>query len=590
MAINPQDSAARIRLAKSLAYSHQQLKRYHLMRADTIQAYLGVRPDDSSMYYQSSEDYHDQLPQGNLLQLAAISHQISLAYGDLEFLAEGRTPDKIGTAENLEMAQNRMIKLLDGGETSRRIAADSFFGYGVAKVGIGRLPLAAQSATGLTYGPCYWRVGQEQFLYDMTARHWNDVAIMGDWYMCPVDEAVERFPQHADRLQRATAFGRMDSPTVHAHAVDQFSAQPMVLLFDAYFPGTNVVGTWDIRPDSFGGIEEPPLGLQDFDGHWSGVYSVLTHLYSPDELVPVSMAESFKGFHYLFNRLLKLTADQALTAKFNPLYTAAAEKDMEAVWNAEDRVPVGVMDPTRFGQFESPGPTQSQTAYLAATMSFFKEMTLNLDQRLGLAPSAGTATQAQLLANAGDGIIQEMRRKFNKTLQMVGYKLGHLLMNSPELALKQQRPLVPGSQIPITIQWPPPGGLQDERIDDYDINIEPRSLEIRTPEIRLQRIYQMASQMVPLFQARQQGAPINPEEILKTFARLSGERDLLAWFEELDPEYTMQKQQSRATAKRADVGQYVRHNTSERTNAGNLTQSLTQTPGEGSAPGFQFGV
>ena len=543
------------------------------MRDNTIRASLGANPNMAT-YAMSNrqEKYVNSLPKGNLLQMASLSLQIALAYGEPEFLVTARVPQQQGFAKRLSAGLNRMAKLLDLGEIAREVAADSFYGYGIYKCGLGRMPASARAATDLEHGPNVWRVSQDDFLYDITASNWRDISYVGDLYTLPLNEAQEMWPQHADRLSALTDVDRLDSPHVMPRPSRYHSPEEKVWLYDCYFPSSQVVATWPVRAANFGMLQEEPLGVEDYIGHWSGVYQVLSHLYSPDELVPVAQAESVKALHFLFNDLLHLTSEQARHAKVNPMYKKGAEKDMQRLWEAGDRKPVGVVDPTQFAPFTIPGPSQDQSQYMMGIFNLFNQFVPSIDEP----QRAPTATQGQLLRETTNATIAEARRKFNRALQQVGYKLGYMLINNQELVLPGSEQLRSGSKISVDMTWKPEP-RNNVKIDEFEIGIEPFSTIYRTPEERLQRLNAMAQQVVFYINARAQGAPISVQEVLDTFAELGGEPRIKDWYEEVDPLHTAQRSQGRQSAgPRPGVGQYTRTNVSEKTNAGAMEQNFGQ--------------
>ena len=573
--IDPLIPEHRQRLSVAVDHSHNELRRFSQMRDNTVRAYLGVSPHSpEGSYGLEDKKYMASLPKGNLLQLAGMSLQIALAYGEPEYLCVPRVPEHTGLAEKLAPAINRMVKLLNLGETARSVAADSFFGYGIFKVGIGRLPMSAQAATGVEFGPCIWRVSQDNFIYDITAESWDTVAYVGDIYTVPLNDAMRDYPHAAHQLEAMTDTERLDAQHVLPRSSQIHSAESQVRLMDIYFPGSKIVATWVLRNDSFATIAEEPLRVMPYEGHWSGVYSVLSHVYSPDELVPVAQAESVKAQHFLFNDLFNITAEQARAAKVNPTYMAGAEKDMRRLWDAKDRVPVSVVDNSRFGSFEIPGPTQSQTAYMAAVMQMFKQFVPSVDEP----QRAPTATQGSLIRETTNAVIAEARRKFARCLQLVGYKLGHLLLNNGDLHLPASKPLRPGSSVLVDVSWNP---VSEEprvaKVDDFDMAIEPYSTLLRTPEERVQQLFAAMGQIISLMQAQAQGIPINIERVLHTISTYMGLPEIKDWYEEVDPMHQAKSQSSRQqSVQRQGVGQYVRHNVSEQTTGGALEANLTQ--------------
>ena len=594
MAIDPTNAANRVRLSRAVDESFRELRHYSRLRDTTIRAYLGVTPSNlgpewakttgwggsSRRGHGIDAKYRKSLPKGNLLQAAGLGLQVALAYGEPQFLYKARMPEHIGLAEKLTAGVNRMVTLLNAGDTARNVAADSYFGFGVFKVGIGRLPFSARATTGLTIGPNIWRTSQDDLVYDIHASDWrNKMGYIGDMYTMPLGDAQEMYPNDADRLEALTDTERLDARHVLPRPSNLTSAEDEVRLIDLFFQDIGAVATWAIRGDSFGELANEPLTVREYDGHWSGIYEILNHLYSPDELVPIAQAESVKSFHFLFNDLMHLTSEQALNAKINPTYRRGNDTDMQKLWTAKDRHPVGLthMNPTEQQFFEIPGPSQNQTAFMSAMFNFFKEFTPTFDE-----PSrAPTATQGALERQTTNAIIGEARRKFNRSLQLVGYKLGHLLMNSNDLFLPSSRPLRPGSDIPVDVSFLPAG--DDPRtatIDDFDISVEPYSLPFRSPQERLQQLFAINEQISLMMQLRASGAPINIEKVINTLSDYSGLPEIKEWYEELDPLFQLQSQQGRTNVPRVGVGQYTRESVSTRTNGGEIQQNLEQMGNE----------
>lgn len=587
--INPLNADHRTRLGRAAEYALTQISRYNRMQADTIEAYLGISSNDPDYWSWTNEgemqgEYREALPKGNLLQLSALATQIGLAYGEPQWSASAREPEHTGTADSLQPGINRMSLLLNAGETARGVAADSFFGFGIFKTGVGVLPLSAQSATGLKVGPCLWRVRQPNFIYDITAQgSWENCAYMGDLYDIPLDAALQLYPAHADSLHEMTdALWRRDILDPYRHS-GSYAPEPRVLMYDCYLPEAKLVVTWALSSRNMRELDTEPVAIRDYNGHWSGMYTVLNHLYQPDGQLPISLAESVKALHYLFNDVLHLVSEQALNAKYNPTYRQGSEKDIQKLWNADDRVPVGITGNENFGAFEVPGPTQSQTNYLSAIMALFKQMNFNLDARLGLGNLGGTATESQLVSQQANAMTAEMRRRFLRCLQLVGYQLGHLMIKDQNLYLPLSRPLLPGSDIYVDVSWQP-NQVQprsSNNIDDFDIAVESFSLKYKEPEQKLVEISSIANQIIlPAMAAEAQGMPINSAKVLDTAAKLSGHAELRDWFSPLDPTRQQLKHQGSVTAQRPDVGRYVRENVTERTSGGEMGEMLNNMPTE----------
>lgn len=574
--LNPLNVRHRERQPRAFEHVYSELKKFALMRDNTIRAYLGISryAPEWDWLGRNNSKYEKSLPKGNLLQTAGLSLQIALAYGEPEFLAIARQPEHYGLAYKLDPNLNRMAKLLDLGDTNRIVSADSFFGYGIFKVAVGRLPLAARAATGLTIGPCIWRVGQDDYLYDVSVNHRSKCAFEADLYTMPIEEAIDQWPQWADRLSGMVHAERMMAPTVFARSNNFYAPEEEVLLIDVYYPGSQSIGTWPLRVGNFGELENEALSVRDWEGHWSGPYEVLNHLYSPDELVPIAQAESVKALHFLFQDLFEATAHQARTAKSHTLFQAGSDKEMKRIWDATDNLPVGVLDPTRFVPFQIPGPQQSQTSYMAAVMQFFKQMNSFVDEPRRVP----TATQASLERETTNAIVGEARRKSSRSLQLVGYKLGHLMLNDNELKLTASRPVLPGSNVTVDASWLTPAEEpRTAKIDEIDISLQPFSTRVKSAEERRDELIMLTERMSAIIERRSAGgAPINIEALLRIVSRYSGYPELMELFDELLPAEQAVRQQGRQSAPRVGAGHYVRENVSTKTNDGAFVENMQE--------------
>lgn len=576
--IDPSSKNERMQLSRSLDRSYQELRKFNRLRQVTIRAYLGISEETLNAEWSPHSTKRDKryLPKGNLLQVSGLSHQIALAYGEPRASVKAILPEDAGTAMTLGPALNRMANLLNLGEVHRNVAADSYFGYGIYKVAAGFLPPAAQAATGLEIGPNVWRVGQNNFIYDITADSWDKVGYVGDIYPMAVKTAKMLYPEAADRLTSFMDGDRMDAPTVFPRRSRFDTPEESLWLMDIHFPESKVVGTWPVRADSFTTIADEPLILREYNGHWSGVYQVLTHLYSPDELVPVAQAESVKSIHFLFNQLLELTSDQAVNAKINPLFHVGGQKDMERIWKAKDRYPVSITGAANVPQlFEIPGPTQSQQVHMSSLYNFFKQFTPTVDEPA----RAPTATQGQLERETTNGIVAEARRKDSRALQLVYYKLGHLMLNTPGLVLRDSQPLRPGSSIPLELTFRSDNPT-NVRIDD--LKIEPASTVFRSPETKVQQLVQSSQIVTQAMLMAAQGAPINVEKVIDTLAEYQDLPELKEWYEPADPLAQVRRTASEQSIPRIGAGQYEHRSVSERTTPGALEQLLTQQPSDSS--------
>jgi hypothetical protein len=559
---------------------------YRKDRQETLINYAGSRAWGNKMGVKA-----DKRILGNLIQQQGQAHAIVLAYNDPRYFVLPNVPDVDHIAVRLDEWLARYVPMIGLGDIGRGIALDSYFGFGILKVGQGILPAAARIATGQTGGPMCWRVSQDNFGFDGDARNWSDVGYQWDMTLVPLDDAKSFEPFLAynpdDTLKLAEFVETNESTTsriqnvIHGH-----SAQAMTRLVTFYFPGTNLEAIWPANDYQFGKVVGKPLLVRPYTGHHTGPFGVLSHLDIPDNLLPIAQCESTKGLHYLYNELVDITSNQALEARANPTYEVGAERDIERWENAKDRKPIPVSNTQRHGLLTVPGPDPSQTAYMAATHAMFKEFSsINMDDVLGLAPTAGTARQSELIRQSTTIRAGEARRKMNRIMEMAARKLCHLALNDPQMEMAARRQ-IPRTNLSVDVSWLNPSKMpRNGSVEDYKLTIIDGSMEYRSAMDRLASLKEASAEIMAAAQAVAMGVPLDLERFIETQAKYRDLPELREWYVGALPQYA----ESRAAAggsigpARTDKpnGDYTRTSVSERTNQGGLMQALTQVPTAG---------
>src|SRR3972149_6163666 len=143
---------------------------------------------------------------------------------------------------------------------------------------------------------------------------------------------------------------------------------------------------------------------------------------------------------------------------------------------------------------------------------------------VGLAPRAGTATQAQLIDKQVGAKLAESRRRVNRFVSELGEDVGGMLFDDPARVIPGRR-TVPGTDLSIDASWYPPDQLPRRgSLADYEVVVEPYSMEFRSPQERLAGIYGFLQQIRPFIPlAQQQGEEFQFRALLEDVAELSDE-------------------------------------------------------------------
>lgn len=601
MALDPRSARDRGRLSTSMDHWHRELERYRRIRRETVVNYVGM-PEWSitsggTFSALRGGDSRRRRVWGNLIQMSALAQQIPLSFADPRFVLVSEFPEGDAIAPRLQEFLNRYVKYIGLADTFRLIALDSFFGWGIAKTAVDILPPRARIALGRTVGPMVKRISQDNFVLDGSATVWDDVAYMGNYWFAELDEARNFAPfllENEKGAMELTEFGRtaedVDS-RIHPDPIKEHTPTAMVRLVDVYFPRDNILVTWEANDHNFKGVTRPPLWVREYEGYFTGPFSVLSHLDVPDNLIPVPKNESTKALHFLFNELAERTSHQAKEAKVNPVYEIGSDPDMRRIEKAGDREPVGVSRVDTIGSFEKPGPSQSQTSYMLAALNMFKEFSGNLDATLGLGPTAKTASQSALIQQSVNAVQAEAVRRRNEFMEGLGFKIGHLALKDREMSL-QMRTTIPGTDIQVDSSFLPGAEFpRPDSIDVFVITMIPTSMDLRTPEMRLQQLQEATAIILQAAQAVAAGVPIDLRELVEIQANYRDLPELRRLVPSLLPDFqaAQRSAQQGVFDPTRPRGIYTRVNQSERTNQGGLVEALSQFD-EGGSGGLSLGL
>lgn len=592
--INPEDANDRIRLSSSMDYWHRQMVGYREDRRETILNLTGSTQAAQALGVSVNKRKRQW---GNLLQMSANSNAMILAYNTPRYLALPNTADADQAAPHLQAFLNRYSELVNLGDIARQIAVDAFAGWGIAKVAHGMLSPGARMATGSVGGPMCWRVSQDNFLFDGTATSWDYVSYQADMYLVPLKEAqnFEEFLAYNEEgtrgLQEFTLLnnGNSTDSRIHTNPTRNYTAQGMTRILYCYLPHSNLEVFWAANRTNLFQVREKPLLVREWRGHHNGPFSVMSMLDIPDNLIPVAKCESTKQLHYLFNDLADITANQGREGKIVPVYETGSQRDMEKLESGDDRKPVGVSNIQKIGIWEKPGASQSQTAQMLSVYQLYKEVAGNLDDTLGLGPTAGTATQSALIRQRTSATAADARRRMDDLMTGIGEKLAKLALIDENLTLPV-RNQIPGTDHYEDVSWHPVGAFpRPQNVMEFNIKIVPESMAYRDPMTRLQNLNEGMTQIIQAAQVVAQGVPLDLEAIVKIQAELRDEPLLLRVHDPLLQQLQMMRlaQNAQGTTPAGGEtiapvdptkGQYTRTNVSQRSNQGAMVQNMSQVP------------
>jgi hypothetical protein len=332
-------------------------------------------------------------------------------------------------------------------------------------------------------------------------------------------------------------------------------------LWEIWLPQENLIVTLPVEGDSI-------LDVKEWEGSERGPYELLGFNVVPNNIMPLAPVAQWTDIHELSNRVFRKLGRQADRQKTVTGYKAGREADASRVRDANDGEMIRMDDPASVAEFKMGGIDQASMAFSIALKDLFNWQAGNLDIIGGLSPASDTAKQDEMMGDSASKRFQDMQAQTVKFATANIRKLAKYLWDDPivEIPITKE---VEGLGIEIETAFIP--SEMPAEFMDYNISIEPYSLQVQTPNGKFNSVMEVINQvympLLPLME--QQGAVIDLEELSK----------LIADYKNL-PELTriikFQNQQSgpaQPTIPRRDGAPAFKHNINERINRPGATRA-----------------
>jgi hypothetical protein len=482
----------------------------------------------------------------NFLEMALNIYRRQVAARAPRVMVRSKDGDNISFADDLEIALNIAIEDMKFDETMRRWVLEAMFGMGVLKVGLA--PSDQREIMGFTHDP-----GQpfadvvdfEDFVFDITAKRWDQVQFCGNRYALPLEavQDLKMFPKKdLSKYERRTTNEQGDQKI--SNMVDdggsygEESYMDLVELWDIWLPYEGVVATFQTDPN--GGLEDrEPLRVVEWDGPEGGPYHLLSFGDVPGQIMPLPPAALMIDLHELGNRVFRKLARQADRQKTVTLVASANQDDGRRITNANDGDAVAVDRPEATKDVRYGGVDQAGLAFFQQLRQLTSYFGGNLETLGGLNNATNTASQEQLVKSQATMRIADMQERATAASTDVIKAIAFYMWNDPIRAYRIPKK-IPNSDMTIMAEMKPE--KRNGEFPDYAIEIVPFSMQSRTPSERLQSAMQvMQTYIVPMSALLQQrGLVPNIEAFLKMSAELSGTPEIMDLVMKVPPQELMQ--------------------------------------------------
>jgi hypothetical protein len=515
--IDLHDDQKRARLIKAVKTSRDALEPFRRVRKELVRDYVGS-------WYSESGARNKTLV--NLMNQTARIYTVALAAHNPQVLVSTPRVENLPFARRFEVNLNKLIGDMALDQTFRAIVLDAFLCIGCGVVMMRDTDtrfhglLESEEDVWLDPGePWLNRVSLDDLILDMTAKELTKMRYCGHRYRADY-EKVQDEPGYEKKVKeklKPTSKNTTDNPDsardiAAGDAVDDDELKPMIWLQDIWVAENNTVSTLAVDQDL------PPLIEREWTGSQAGPYKFLSLGTVPDNVIPASPAINLKGMHDLQNRLHRRMEQDSDSHRVVNVYPPSGADDAEKIRTAKRNSWHRMNDPKAIQQIELGGVDQRDLALATFIQDEYDRFAGNLQAMGGLGPQAATLGQEELIHGQLSRTESDMRMAVVNFASDSILDLGRLMWEDQTLELHTAVP-VGNSGIEVSSDWTPDNRVGE--FEDYDFRVEPYSMVFKTPEQKLQELFQVLQQIAPLwpmFQAS--GATLDAEAIVDEIARL----------------------------------------------------------------------
>lgn len=563
------------RLIKAIKSSNEAIEKHRRVRNLMIEHYAGSWYDKTT-------------PQGskkilvNLINQTARIYTTTLAANNPQVLVETSSVEMLPFARKFEVNLNKLISDMALDQTFRAIVLDAFFCIGVGVVMMRDTDtrfhglLESEEDVWLDPGePWLNRVSLDDLILDMPSRERTKMRFCGHRYRADYEKVMEEpgYDKAVKDKLKPTKLNSLDG-TGSAREIGTDSAEDddlkdMIWLQDVWIAENKSIVTMACDQDL------PPLIEREWVGSQAGPYKFLSLGDVPDRIIPASPSINLFGMHLQQNRLHVRMEHDSNAHKVVNVYHPAGAEDAARINEAPRNSWQRSSDPKNINQIEVGGIDQRDMAMATFIQEEYDRFAGNLQAMGGLGPQAATLGQEELVHGELSKNVADMRMAVVNFAADCILDLGRLMWEDETLEIQSSIP-VGNSGIQVDSSWSPESRLG--KFEDYDFRVEPYSMVFKTPEQKLQEMYQFVQQiapMWPMFQAS--GASFDAEAFVDEVARLKNRPEFKRFITFSAPAMMLGGDQNTVRQSPVTSRETVRKNVSTGGTAKNSAQEMVKT-------------
>jgi hypothetical protein len=504
------------RLQESINWSYRQLEPFRKNDMKAMQQYVGRN---------YSRNGSSQPVPFSLLELAVSTYTQRLSGGKPKVLFttphEQLRPEK----SKLQTGTNHLLEEIDFHETLAEVLQGAFFSMGILKLGLDQL--AQTEWNGFLHDvmqPFADSVTLDNWVHDMSATRWDKVQYCGDRYSIQLEDAKKMF-DHGDKLKSmkdTESYGASEDRVKEMTQGSGFNKEfyrETGEVWDIWDPRENIIITLAAGEGDPADVTGETLHVADWNGPERGPYRLLRFNPVRGNVMPLPPVALWMDMHELSNNVMRKLGRQAQRQKTVYGVQPGGEPDGNTAIQASDGEMAKILNPKSIATLNFPGVEPQQLAFLIQIKNMASWLWGNLDALGGLSPQAETLGQDRLLTASASQRLVKMQNTVLDFASGAIESLAELLYTDPFIVLSQVK-RVGNTDVPVL--WTP----EDREADylQYNMTLEPYSLQYRSPSERLETIRQTMQQMVaPFMQSmQQQGIHVDFEALYRIIGDYTG--------------------------------------------------------------------
>ena len=514
MPFNLEDQLHLQRLRRAVEQSRRKLEPFRRRHKRAVELYAG------DGYGDEGETKPQHL---NMMELAISIYERHLVGRPPQVNIFTRSPQLGPTGAKLEAVMNDLLKQFQVHSALQRAVRSALFSVGIVKVGtavtgsysIDNFEIDRQE-------PFVRNILIDDWVHDMSARHWEDIAFAGHRYRMPVELAREDKSFKKELREKLVP---ADGPNYNEHGGDErihTISQGYGMAEDEYEPYVELWEVWLPRHKQLVTLSphdgELPLRVVDWTGPEHGPFHPLWFNEVDGQTMPLSPAMLWTGMHELINGLYRKLERQANRFKRVGVTRGEDTEDAETLRQTNDGEIAAVLNPDAIQEKQFGGIDQQSFAFMLQSKDLFSWLCGNLDSLGGLAASSETVGQDAMLRESSSQRISHMQDAVMLWTKRVLSDFGFYIWNDP-IETYPAIMKIPGMGNRHAAL--PPVEREAHSYYHHEVDIRPYSMQFQSPQQRMSVINQLMQTVVlptlPLLQ--QQGLQLNLPGLMQTYAK-----------------------------------------------------------------------